>query len=377
MTDFQALVLGLIQGLSEFLPISSSAHLALTPWLFGWQQPGLAFDVALHLGTLIALVWFFWQEWMTLARAFFSIVRKRCIETESERRFAFERVLAVLVELAGRAVEADRDLLAGGVAGLVDRLEDHLDRFLVVLHVGREAALVADRRAHAAIVQQLPQCMERLGPVAQRLGEIRRAQRDDHELLHVEVVVRMRAAVDDVHHRHRHLHRPAAAEVPVQRQARLLSRRLGHRHRHREHRVGAQAHLVVGSVELEQGAVEKGLFVGLESHDRFADLGVDVLDRLEHALAEVAALVAVAQLDRLACPGGSARRHGRPAHDPGLEQHVAFDGGIAARVEDLAADDVDDGAHDCSSLEKAGGRPAGWSGEAGSERVTRPRPAPC
>lgn len=101
MTEFQALVLGLVQGLSEFLPISSSAHLALTPWLLGWEPPGLAFDVALHLGTLIALVWFFWQEWMTLARAFFSILIKRRIETESERRVAFVVVATIPGAAAG------------------------------------------------------------------------------------------------------------------------------------------------------------------------------------------------------------------------------------------------------------------------------------
>jgi undecaprenyl-diphosphatase len=101
MTVFQAIVLGIVQGLSEFLPISSSAHLALTPWAFGWKDPGLAFDVALHLGTLIALVWFFWQEWITLARAFFAIVRKRRIETESERRFAYVAVATVPGAAAG------------------------------------------------------------------------------------------------------------------------------------------------------------------------------------------------------------------------------------------------------------------------------------
>ena len=101
MTIFQAIILGVIQGLSEFLPISSSAHLALTPWLFGWQQPGLAFDVALHLGTLIALVWFFWQEWVKLTRAFFSIVRKGRVETESERQFAFVTVATIPGGLAG------------------------------------------------------------------------------------------------------------------------------------------------------------------------------------------------------------------------------------------------------------------------------------
>ena len=101
MTVFQAIVMGVIQGLSEFLPISSSAHLALTPWLLGWPSPGLAFDVALHLGTLIALVWFFWQEWITLAKAFFSILKKRKLETESERRVAFVVVATIPGALAG------------------------------------------------------------------------------------------------------------------------------------------------------------------------------------------------------------------------------------------------------------------------------------
>jgi len=55
MTLFQAFVLGILQGLAEFLPVSSSAHLALAPWIFGWPEPGLSFDVALHLGTLVAV----------------------------------------------------------------------------------------------------------------------------------------------------------------------------------------------------------------------------------------------------------------------------------------------------------------------------------
>lgn len=58
----QAVVLGLVQGLGEFLPISSSAHLVLTPWFFNWPDPGLTFDVALHLGTLVAVVAYFWRD---------------------------------------------------------------------------------------------------------------------------------------------------------------------------------------------------------------------------------------------------------------------------------------------------------------------------
>jgi len=62
MDVVQAIVLGLVQGLGEFLPISSSAHLVLTPWFFRWTDPGLTFSVALHLGTLIAVVVYFWRD---------------------------------------------------------------------------------------------------------------------------------------------------------------------------------------------------------------------------------------------------------------------------------------------------------------------------
>ena len=66
-TELQALVLGAVQGLTEFLPVSSSAHLVLVPWLFGWEDPGLAFDVALHLGTLLALLIYYRREWLAMA----------------------------------------------------------------------------------------------------------------------------------------------------------------------------------------------------------------------------------------------------------------------------------------------------------------------
>src|SRR5208283_428174 len=63
---FQAIILGIVQGLTEFLPVSSSAHLILVPWLLRWEDPGLAFDVALHLGTLLALLTFYWREWLNM-----------------------------------------------------------------------------------------------------------------------------------------------------------------------------------------------------------------------------------------------------------------------------------------------------------------------
>jgi len=66
MDTIQSVVLGLVQGLGEFLPISSSAHLVLVPWIFKWQDPGLTFDIALHAGTLIAVILYFWRDWLNL-----------------------------------------------------------------------------------------------------------------------------------------------------------------------------------------------------------------------------------------------------------------------------------------------------------------------
>ena len=67
MPLYQAIVLALVQAFTEFLTVSSTAHLTLFPWLLGWQDPGLAFDVALHAGTLVAVLLYFFKDWLTLA----------------------------------------------------------------------------------------------------------------------------------------------------------------------------------------------------------------------------------------------------------------------------------------------------------------------
>jgi undecaprenyl-diphosphatase len=69
MTTWHAIVLGIVQGLTEFLPISSSGHLIIVPWLLGWDESGLTFDVALHLGTLTAVVAYFWRDLVGMAIA--------------------------------------------------------------------------------------------------------------------------------------------------------------------------------------------------------------------------------------------------------------------------------------------------------------------
>ena len=68
----RAIILGIVQGLTEFIPVSSSGHLILVPALFKWPDQGLAFDVGLHAGTLLAVVGYFWADWMRMARSVLS-----------------------------------------------------------------------------------------------------------------------------------------------------------------------------------------------------------------------------------------------------------------------------------------------------------------
>ncbi|MGH8885068.1 MAG: undecaprenyl-diphosphate phosphatase [Egibacteraceae bacterium] len=100
----QALVLGVVQGLTEFVPVSSSAHLVLVPYLLGWQQPTLAFDVALHMGTLAAVLCYFRRELWAMAVA----VTRRAQEAEGRlyRQLALLLVLAsVPVAIVGALLE--------------------------------------------------------------------------------------------------------------------------------------------------------------------------------------------------------------------------------------------------------------------------------
>ena len=91
LSNWQALVLGAVQGFTELLPVSSSGHLILVPWLFEWtyleQNPDFnkTFDVALHLGTLVAVLAYFWEELLGLVRAWWASVRARAIRNVDER----------------------------------------------------------------------------------------------------------------------------------------------------------------------------------------------------------------------------------------------------------------------------------------------------
>jgi undecaprenyl-diphosphatase len=121
MSPFQAIALGVVQGLTEFLPVSSSAHLYLVPTLLGWRYGGVAFDVALHWGTLLALLMAFWRDWWELARAVF-------VGTEQERSDARTTWLKLVVAS-----------IPAAVAGVV--LEPYAERWLRSLPI--QAATLA------------------------------------------------------------------------------------------------------------------------------------------------------------------------------------------------------------------------------------------
>jgi undecaprenyl-diphosphatase len=112
LSDWQAFALGVVQGATELLPVSSSGHLILVPWLAGWdylqQHPDFnkTFDVALHLGTLIAVVLYFWADVVLYTTAWFRSVKRRRIETADERISWYIAAATVPAAIAGAAGES-------------------------------------------------------------------------------------------------------------------------------------------------------------------------------------------------------------------------------------------------------------------------------
>ena len=111
LTDWQAFTLGIVQGLTELLPISSSGHLILVPWLFDWhylethEEFNKTFDVALHLGTLVAVIAYFWDDVVRFVAAWFRSVAKRAIGTADEKIAWLVFVATIPAAIAGAAGE--------------------------------------------------------------------------------------------------------------------------------------------------------------------------------------------------------------------------------------------------------------------------------
>jgi len=139
MTWIEAVVLALLQGLTEFLPISSSAHLILPSQILGWSDQGLAFDVAVHVGTLLAIVLYFRSEVLVLSKAWLLSVAGKAQTADSR--------LAWLIILA---------TIPAGLAGILfnDAIEQHLRSTTVIATttiVFALALLLADKRGHRTL----------------------------------------------------------------------------------------------------------------------------------------------------------------------------------------------------------------------------------
>ena len=106
----QAIVIGIVQGLTEFLPISSSAHLIVLPPLLGWNEAFLnsaTFDVMLHAGTLLALLIYFWRDVVRLLIAWFASIRERSMGDDHDRRLAWLLIISVIpAAILGAAFES-------------------------------------------------------------------------------------------------------------------------------------------------------------------------------------------------------------------------------------------------------------------------------
>jgi undecaprenyl-diphosphatase len=149
MSNLEALLLGVVQGLTEFLPISSSGHLIIVPWLQNYtfltenEAFNKTFDVALHAGTLIAAIAFFRLEVWRLIVSFIAAVRKRAIETSEER-------LAVAI-----AIGTIPAVIAGGLAS--DFIDEHLgEPWMIAIQLIVFGALLdlADRRPQRRTLEQ-------------------------------------------------------------------------------------------------------------------------------------------------------------------------------------------------------------------------------
>ena len=140
MTVWQAIVLGVVQGLTEFLPVSSSAHLLVVPWLLGWESPGLAFDAALHLGTLAAVVVYFWRDLLAMALALPRAIRRPRMILRSDDPADVMPRLALLIALG---------TVPGLVAGLLG--EEAIDAVYHPSGVAPDAVIVAIATAMIAL----------------------------------------------------------------------------------------------------------------------------------------------------------------------------------------------------------------------------------
>ena len=132
MNELQTIVLGIVQGITEFLPISSTAHLVLIPWLFSWERSGLPFDVSLHVGSLFAIIYYFRRDWFCITRDFFRGLHDMSFRDNRHGTLALNIIVATIpAALSGLLFEK----YAAGILRIPEIIAVFLIFFAIVLYL--------------------------------------------------------------------------------------------------------------------------------------------------------------------------------------------------------------------------------------------------
>jgi undecaprenyl-diphosphatase len=160
MNLYHAAILGALQGFSEVLPISSSAHLILVPWLFKWPESGLTFDVALHLGTLLALSLYFWRDIIEMTVSFFDSLAARRLNTPA-RRLPFLIIAATVpAAVVGKLFEHQVEAVFRANPLLIASFLIGFGLLLgVVDYLGRKRLVLDELKPAGAMTTGLLQCL--------------------------------------------------------------------------------------------------------------------------------------------------------------------------------------------------------------------------
>lgn len=160
MDLIQSIILGAVQGITEFLPISSTAHLILVPWFFSWKDQGLPFNVALHVGSLLAIIFFFWRDWLLIIREFVASVFHGSFKDRPNGRIGLYLIIATIPgALSGYLFEEQ----AAGILRHPLSIAFALSLFAILLYLAdrfsKKRKTVADMDLKDCIIMGLAQAL--------------------------------------------------------------------------------------------------------------------------------------------------------------------------------------------------------------------------
>ena len=147
MSIIHSIILGIVQGLTEFLPVSSSGHLNVFPWLFGWEQMPESFDVALHLGTLLAIAIFFFKDWISLLVGGYKKLIKKEDSTEG-RMFWYLVAATIPAGILSLVLDKISEMIVG------DNLNVQMAVIAVALIVMGIILYIVDKKAKSEVKYQ-------------------------------------------------------------------------------------------------------------------------------------------------------------------------------------------------------------------------------